>query len=185
MWWSHYCFFILLFLVSLWPSCQTQIISSFRNLCSKHLPAGLCFEGNVAEKQILPEQRKEKTGPDSGPPSCQPCPQRLLWRVVGPMTGWLPCESSSEESKRKGNRKCESGETAEWEGAVTQEGRCCPVSRAEGLRPADPENHREFRCVFVSCSLSACVYLWALSYFAVQFWFVLPAVWPDHQRSLS
>ena len=132
MWWSHYCFFILLFLVSLWASRQTQIISSFRNLCSKHLPAGLCFEGNVAEKQILPEQRKEKTGPDSGPPRHQPSPQRLLWRVVGPLTSWLQSEALSEDPKRKGNRKCGS----EWGGQLRQED---GAAAFPGLRGWDPQ----------------------------------------------
>lgn len=36
----------------------------------------------MAEKQILPEQRKEKTGTDDSPPSCLPPTQRLLWRAA-------------------------------------------------------------------------------------------------------
>lgn len=131
-----------------------SIISSFRNLCSKHLLSGLCFEGNVAEKQILPEQRKEKTGPDSGPPSCPPPTQCLLWWAVGPLTRLLPCESLSEDSKRKGHRKCESEETAEWRrNSYHRKEHAAPFPRLQGC-PETLAHHREFRCVLVCCSLS-------------------------------
>lgn len=42
----------------------------------------MCFEGNVAEKQILPEQRKEKPGTEGSALSSLPPTQHLLRRAV-------------------------------------------------------------------------------------------------------
>lgn len=138
-------FHLTVFSLPLWPSCQTQIISSFRNLCSKHLPSGAVFwEMWLKSKSSLNRERK-KLVRTPGPPSCQPCHSVCCMGLWDRWLGWLPCESSSEESRGRVTENA--SQKRQWEGAVTQEGRCCPVSRAEGLRPADPENHREFRCV--------------------------------------
>lgn len=163
MWWSHYCFFILLFLVSLWLRSQTQIISSFRNLCSKHLLTGMCFEGNVAEKQILPEQRKEKAGTDDSPWSGLPPTQHLLRRAVvlltGPVALWVIARGSQEEGSQK-IRVRGRGTVKEQ---PSQEGGCRLVS------PAEP--HRGVRCMLICCSLFTCVSIWEHS--SVCFWLLL------------
>lgn len=149
MWWSHYCFFILLFLVSLWLSSQIQIISSFRNLCSKHLLTGMCFEGNVAEKQILPEQRKEKTVQTTVRWAA-----RLLHSIYcgGPRYCWLaplPCESPSKDSKRKADRKFESEEKAPWRRGSCHRKEGATWFPLPGGLPQDPEHHTELRCMHI------------------------------------
>lgn len=145
-------FFILLFLVSLWPSSQTQIISSLRNLCCKHLLSGLCFEGNVAEKQILPEQRKEKTGTDDSPLAA--C---LLHSIYcgGLWYCWLallPCESLSKDPKRKVNRKFESEERAEWRRSSYHRKRGATSFPLRGCLKT-PSLHMGVRLYFTACLL--------------------------------
>lgn len=113
----------------------------------------MCFEGNVAEKQILPEQRKEKAGTDDSPRSGLPPTQHLLRRAVvlltGPIALWVIARGSQEEGSQKIRVR---GRGTVKEEQLSQEGGCRLVS------PAEP--HRGFRCMLICCSLFTWVSKW-------------------------
>lgn len=139
----------------------------------------------MAEKQILLEQRKGKIGLDSGRPRRLPPTQHLLWGAAVLLTSLLPCESLSEDSRRKGDRKDKSEETAQVE--KEQERGCCPISTAEGHLSIT--GSLGYICVaahlFASLCGSVLVLLLRLGLFCLQFGQTLSDHYlsPEPQRS--
>lgn len=74
----------------------------------------------------------------------------------------LPCESLLKDSKRKGNRKCESEETAEWGRDSYHRGKglaSFPWSRGAAWRPWTSQGVSV--CVFVLQPIDLHLYMWA------------------------
>lgn len=96
----------------------------------------------------------------------------------------LPCESLLKDSKRKGNRKCESEETAEWWRSSYHRRKglaSFPWSRG-CLETRAPQGVSV--CVFVLRPIDLCLCVWAFL-FSCLVLVDLPAVWPGHSGSVS